>query len=654
MNPGRDDDLGSTGSDVAPLGARAVGGYELLEELGRGCMGVVYRARRLRDGQVFALKIVLDESPSQEALGRFAREAQVGIRLRHPGIVPVVDVGQAQGRMYLVMEFCPGPTLEDRLRERGALPARDAAELAAELADALSAAHAQGVLHRDLKPANVILDQRAGGRPRITDFGLARDQRDDRDLTRSGQAVGTPSHMAPEQIRGLQIDARAEVWALGVLLYECLSGELPFPAETYTEVGNQILYEEPPAPGGELPALSAYVLGMLAKDADRRPASMTAVARRLRELADPAANLAQGPPGGRAALLAGLGAGASALALTLVGGGLLLGAPWRGAAPAVVASVDGSATPAPATPRAEDLIARAEGLARDGELAEVVLPLFNEVEPLVAGEPELERRVLLGRLFLLFRRGRYEEALEQAEALVQRPDPALFAPAGRVKGWALIRLNRTPEGLSAWRQLAERAPESLEGIAAESRLAFFQGQNARGAELNRRALELDDPQRPQGFLRVTAAYAALQEGNPEAALTWLDEAERLLPDAPRVHLVRAFVLQRTQDWRRARHSVEAALELTAPRGFVQGLETLAAIATQQGDTPGALEAYSRLVDDFSHGAALFRRGELRWRLGQAGEARGDFERLRAEFPQVWGQVQASASARSLAERVLGR
>ncbi|MCA8923758.1 MAG: protein kinase, partial [Planctomycetes bacterium] len=535
MNPGSDDPLtqGEFDSGADGVAPRTVGPYEILEELGRGCMGVVYRVRRPSDGQEFALKVVLDERPSAEALGRFAREAQVGIRLRHPGIVPVVDLGQAGGRMYLVMEYCPGPTLKDRLRA-GSLTSTEAALLVAEVADAVAAAHEQGVLHRDLKPANVILDERTGA-PRVTDFGLARDQRDNRSLTASGQAVGTPSHMAPEQIRGLEIDARAEVWALGVVLYECLSGRLPFPAETYTEVGRQILHEEPPSPGGDNPALAAYALAMLSKSPEHRPENPRVVAQRLRELADPAA--VEPPPAGgplSGPLALGAVAGATTLVLALLLGWLLLWEPTASAGPPPPPPVEPDSATSTPDPRGEALLEEAERLAAEREVAERVLPLLAEAEPLLQGRPELLQRLLLGRLDLLVNRGRYEEALAAAEALIAKAEPALAYPARRLKGWALFRLDQREAGMQAWRELAELDPEGVEGFAARSRVAFFSGDTAHGAEYNRKALDLEDPLQPRGFLRETAGYGALQEGDTERALEWLSEAERLVPDSPRV------------------------------------------------------------------------------------------------------------------------
>ncbi|MCA8922306.1 MAG: tetratricopeptide repeat protein, partial [Planctomycetes bacterium] len=160
------------------------------------------------------------------------------------------------------------------------------------------------------------------------------------------------------------------------------------------------------------------------------------------------------------------------------------------------------------------------------------------------------------------------------------------------------------------------------------------------------------PLQPRGFLRETAGYGALQEGDTERALEWLSEAERLVPDSPRVNLIRAFVLERMQSYARARLEVGRALELTAPKGFAQALETQATIALHQRDYAGAIEAYSRLADDFENGVALFRRAQLQWQLKRPARARADLERVRDAFPQIWKQLEANAKVKAWCAQVL--
>jgi serine/threonine protein kinase/tetratricopeptide (TPR) repeat protein len=215
----------------------AVGRFLVREELGRGGMGVVYRAHDPKLGREVAIKVLLNTDP--ELLLRFQREAQLASRLRHPGIVPVLEVGQHAGRPFLVLEFCAGQDLRYLLRERGAMETPQACAMVAEIARAVASAHDHGVLHRDLKPANIILE---GSQPRVTDFGLARRREGSGSLTATGVILGTPAYMAPEQLidaRG--VDVRADVYALGVILYELLSGRRPFVGATPLAVASAVL-----------------------------------------------------------------------------------------------------------------------------------------------------------------------------------------------------------------------------------------------------------------------------------------------------------------------------------------------------------------------------------------------------------------------------
>jgi tetratricopeptide (TPR) repeat protein len=254
------------GKPVAPSVRRTFGPYELDRELGRGSMGVVYLARRAGFERPFALKVMLTtDVGNAELTARFEREAQLASRLTHPGIIAVIDRGVASGHHYYAMEFCAGETLQSRLR-RGPVPLAEAVSIVRELADAVAVAHRAGVVHRDLKPANVIMDSETG-RPRITDFGLARDLvASARSLTRTGDLVGTPLYMAPEQVRAEKgVDARADVYALGVILYELLTGTWPFVAATTAELGQLILTGTPRPLRSLAPSAPAAVEAIIAK-----------------------------------------------------------------------------------------------------------------------------------------------------------------------------------------------------------------------------------------------------------------------------------------------------------------------------------------------------------------------------------------------------
>jgi serine/threonine-protein kinase len=238
---------GQAGS--SPPGAGdSVPGYEILGELGRGGMGVVYQARQVKLNRLVALKMILAGGHAgAEELARFTTEAQAIARLQHPHIVQIHEVGEHHGRPFFSLEFCPGGSLEKKLAGTP-LPPTEAAGLVEKLARAMHAAHQKGVVHRDLKPANVLLAE--GGTPKVTDFGLAK-QLDEAGQTASGAVMGTPSYMAPEQARGMTslFGPATDVYALGAVLYECLTGRPPFKAATVMDTLRQVLEDEPVPPG---------------------------------------------------------------------------------------------------------------------------------------------------------------------------------------------------------------------------------------------------------------------------------------------------------------------------------------------------------------------------------------------------------------------
>ncbi len=265
---------------------RVVGRYVLIEELGRGGMGVVWRAWDVSLKRAVAMKTLLETgTASDEARWhRFRREAQAAARLHHPGIVAVHEVGEHLGHPFIVMELVEGPDLETKLRGEPMPPLRVAA-LVAAIARALEHAHAEGIVHRDVKPENVIVDR--DGEPHLTDFGLARQVEGASRLTRTGQVLGTPSYMAPEQagFGDGKIVPATDVYALGGLLYRALVGRPPFEGENAVNLVRQVLFDEPQAPDaireGLHPDLSTIALRCLEKEADRRYRSAGALADEL-------------------------------------------------------------------------------------------------------------------------------------------------------------------------------------------------------------------------------------------------------------------------------------------------------------------------------------------------------------------------------------
>ena len=287
-----------------------LGRYEITRELGKGAMGVVYEGLDPNIGRRVAIKTarrdVLDASGyADELMARFLREAKAAGVLSHPNIVTVFDADEQEGLAYIAMEFLEDQDLRQTLDQRGALPTEEVVRIIACVCRGLGHAHVKGIVHRDIKPSNIMMI--ADGTVKITDFGIARVS--DSNLTREGALIGTPYYMSPEQFMGREVDGRADLFGAGVIAYELLTGEKPFPGEGVTTVMHNVLRSEP-VPPKELnfavpDALNAVVLRALAKDPRTRYQTGAAMAEAFE-------TALRGGPGETAVMSAAPGADADA------------------------------------------------------------------------------------------------------------------------------------------------------------------------------------------------------------------------------------------------------------------------------------------------------------------------------------------------------
>ena len=260
-----------------PLIGATLGNYKILAPLGQGGMARVYRAIQENLGREVAVKVLPPwYAADRSFVDRFNLEAKMVAGLSHPNIVTIHDFNEQNGNLYIVMQLVDGGTLKQLIENlpehAGGVRSMDIEEvnrIFTQLADALTYAHRKGIIHRDIKPVNVLMDQ--GTRPILSDFGIAKVLEKQKVLTRPGAGVGTPEYMSPEQCKGEQVDGRADIYALGTMLFECLTGRTPFIGDNYPALAHSQIYEEPPDPRGLNPHIPSSVRDVMMIALQKKP-----------------------------------------------------------------------------------------------------------------------------------------------------------------------------------------------------------------------------------------------------------------------------------------------------------------------------------------------------------------------------------------------
>ncbi|MFF4366260.1 protein kinase [Streptomyces sp. NPDC001594] len=608
--------------------------YRLERRLGAGGMGEVWAGHDLALDRPVAVKVLLEAATDPELIARFRREATIGARLQHPGITVVHDVGQHEGRLFIVMELLPGEDLGAVLaRERGGLPVARAVELAAQTAEALAAAHERAVVHRDLKPQNLFL--LPGGRLKICDFGIAHSADATAGWTVTGRMFGTPPYMAPEQWRGEHVDARCDLYALGCVLYALLSGEPPFGQSEGPYVLMRRHIEDPPPPlreaGVVVPAeLEALLAALLAKSPADRPGSAEAVGATLRELAPgigrrgaalraPGGGGAGG--GGRAGSGTGVGVDGSGFGAGEGRAGSGTGAGAEGRAPGDAPgsdtggsrAADGGEAAEPRPDGRPDLGggqepggSGGEGRLGQGALVALVRELLAEAEealgglPAGAGEARVEGLALAAEAAARFDAGLAARLLADAERWAWADGGGDGARvAGLLTGLA--------------RRISRDAPARTERVLTDAQQALFPVFGPRRASRLRKVAEELAAVAPDRGVRLArrhfpgsaAEEAVLARAALASAPTDLARAERWLARIPSA-AVRAATESKAVT-AVARQDLPAALRLAAriPVGGsrVRALCRVAGERLAVGDRAGAADALDRAEEALAELAA---------------------------------------------------
>jgi len=584
------------------------GSYELLGEIARGGQGVVYRARGA-GGEVVALKLLLQATPVDQA--RFEQEARTLARLEHPHLLRIVDAGRVQETPYLGLEYVEGEDLRQFVRGRGVPSFAWTVEILEAIAGAVAHCHQHGVVHRDIKPANILVE-RGSGRPVLVDFGLIKRDPEWQSmagsggLTATGEVVGTPSYMAPEQAVGGQVGPSSDVYSLGATLYWLLTGRPPFPGPTAYEVLQAVVNASVPDPTRLNPGAPAHLSALcrraMAKSPEQRPPSAAAFAAALsggrpaspRPQREPGSGPGPEPGGRRRGLLVLL------LLLALI---VALG----------VGRFVASGGPRP------------PASVEEGGPASVPSPSASRVSPSRAPPSPVE--AALERAAALCEAGDHRESSEAlAVALKEAP---VEARLWRGRGEELLHLGEYEAALDEFDEALRLEPEDVQALGGRAEAHFVLAEPDKAVADLRRALEIqpDDPGANGLF-----ALILWNTGRREEALGPLERALRGSPDEPVALRVRAQVRSAARDFPGAAEDYGALLgKGTLPgwieRGRADLWSHLARCLDEQGRSLEALEAYERcLTLEPRHRTAYYNRGNSYLKLGRFQEALEDFTR----------------------------
>lgn len=601
---------------------RRVGRYEILEEVGRGGMGVVYRARDTALSRLVALKALpLALAENEERRRRFLNEARSASALDHPNIVTVFDLLEHDGADWIVMELVEGRTLDEVIPPDG-LPVRQALGWTADVTDALRTAHEAGIIHRDLKPGNLMIDQ--AGRIRVLDFGLAKldplaEAGDETvtfvsDMTTAGAVLGTLEYMSPEQAMGRTVDARSDVFSLGAVLYQMLTGRRPFTGANAASKVHAVAFEQPVLPGSLRPEtpeeVSALVLRALEKDPADRFQTMGEMGEALRAVLRRPSG-ARGSSGGRA----GRGRWRALAGWVRRRLGTLRPRSWIGTGIAAL------------------LLAVA--------LVAAVVVLAPEWAPALPGTPYAELREASTLLDTFWRDGYVDRAIESLERVVDRTPE--YAPAHAALAEAYLwkhTTERDPVWLARARAQAERAldldPNLSRARLSHARTLLAEGdRDAAAAEIEE--LLARDPTNAEAHRVLGQVRGAA--GDTEAALEELRRAESLGPGDPLIPSTLGTVLFRAGRYEEAEEAFHRAIDVAPDYGFAY--RNRAAALQMLGRYGEAAKQYQRALEIRSDAPTYSNLGTLYFFQGLYPQAREAYEqaiRLGANDHEIWANL----------------